>query len=345
MKTYIVGSVEKSSGKTGVIVGLKAALGKPAGYMKPFGDRLRYLKKRLWDYDSALITQMWDLKENPEDISIGFEHIKLQYKYDAVTIEEKLCEMANRTGAGKDILFVEAGNHLHYGLSVNLDALTMARALKAELVVVAGGPEGVVADDLAALKKNTNLEGITLKGVIFNKIHDLEDFKETHLPRLSALGLPILGCIPNEPKLTHFTMGYLAEILFSKILAGEQGLSNVVEHIVIGAMSVGSALRQTSFNKHKKLVITPGDRTDMIQAALEGGTSGIILTNNILPPASVISRAEAEKTPLLLVSSDTYQTAKQVDSLEPLLTKDDHAKAELLERLVRDHVDLSKFKS
>lgn len=343
MKTFVIGSSGKSAGKTGVIVGLKGALGRTAGYMKPLGDRLRYLKKRLWDYDSALFTQMWDLKENPEDISIGFEHVKLQYKYDEAATVEKLQEMAGRAGAGKDILFVEAGSHLNYGLSVHLDAVSMARALEAELVIVVSGSEGVIADDMAAIKKNLDLEGVRFKGVILNQIHDPADYKDTHLPGIAKLGIPVLGCVPYKPELTHFTMGYLADILFSKILTGEEGLGNVVEHIVIGAMSVGSALRQTPFNKDKKLVITPGDRTDMILAALEGGTSGIILTNNILPPTSVIARADGQKVPILLVSTDTFQTAKQVDGLEPLLTRNDKGKAELLTRLVKENVDLSKF--
>jgi BioD-like phosphotransacetylase family protein len=41
-----------------------------------------------------------------------------------------------------------------------------------------------------------------------------------------------------------------------------------------------------------------------------------------------------------MVFSDTYQTAKQIDSLEPLLTKDDVEKIDLLKELVKKHVNL-----
>jgi hypothetical protein len=37
----------------------------------------------------------------------------------------------------------------------------------------------------------------------------------------------------------------------------------------------------------------------------------------------------------------TYEVAKQIDLLEPLLTKDGADKIALLERLVRDNVDLA----
>jgi BioD-like phosphotransacetylase family protein len=61
MEKVIVASMRESAGKTGVIVGLAKALGKKIGYIKPFGDRLLYRKKRLWDYDSALITDIFGL--------------------------------------------------------------------------------------------------------------------------------------------------------------------------------------------------------------------------------------------------------------------------------------------
>jgi uncharacterized protein len=343
MKTLVIGSSSKSSGKTGVIIGLNGALGRKAGYMKPFGDRLIYQKKRLWDYDSALLTNLWNLQESPEDISIGFEHAKLKYKYDATTTVEKLKEVAARAGAGKDILFVEGGMHLGYGLSVNLDAVSVAQALNGELVIVISGSEGSVADDMPFIKKNLDLKGVNFKGVIINQISDLEDFKTTTLPGITKVGIPVLGTLPYQAELNRFTMAYVADILFSKILAGEENLGNVVEHIVIGAMSVGTTLKEMFVNKNRKLVITSGDRTDLILAALESGTSGIILTNNVLPPAAVISRAVELKIPLLSVSLDTFQAAKKVDDLEPLLTKHEPHKVELWTKLVKQHVDLDKF--
>jgi BioD-like phosphotransacetylase family protein len=71
-----------------------------------------------------------------------------------------------------------------------------------------------------------------------------------------------------------------------------------------------------------------------------GGTSCIVLTNNIVPPANVTAKASEQKVPILLVPTDTYATAMQVDDLEPLLTKDDADKIEIITKLVRENVDL-----
>ena len=100
-------------------------------------------------------------------------------------------------------------------------------------------------------------------------------------------------------------------------------------------------LRVQRFNKDAKLVITSGDRSDMILAALDTKAAGIILTNNILPPPNIIAMAAAARVPLLLVAQDTFQAAKKVDELVPLLSKDDTERMKLLQELIREHITLS----
>ncbi len=73
--------------------------------------------------------------------------------------------------------------------------------------------------------------------------------------------------------------------------------------------------------------------------------SCIVLTNNIVPPPNVINRATQEKVPILLVPSDTYATARQVQELEPLLTKGDDEKVEILGKLVAQNVDLKALQA
>ena len=61
---------------------------------------------------------------------------------------------------------------------------------------------------------------------------------------------------------------------------------------------------------------------------------------NVLPPSKVISQAESRNIPLLLVSTDTFQTAKQIDDMEKLITRNDAEKVEMLGDMVRESVDL-----
>jgi BioD-like phosphotransacetylase family protein len=71
-----------NAGKTTLIIGLAKALQKKIGYIKPFGDRLLYRKKRLWDYDTALMNSIFGLEQDPAEMSIGFDHAPLLYIVD-----------------------------------------------------------------------------------------------------------------------------------------------------------------------------------------------------------------------------------------------------------------------
>jgi len=344
MNKWVMASMRKSAGKTSVIVGIAAALNKKMAYIKPFGERMLYRKKRLWDYDSALITNLFGLKEDPVDMSIGFDHSKLRYMYDQEGTQKKLLETVAIIGKDKEILFIEGGRDLSYGISVYLDTLSLAKYSGSRLVMVISGEEDTILDDILFLKKHVDFAGVNLSGVIVNKVQNLEDFQTTHLPVIQKLGVRVLGVIPYQSDLTFFSVYYLADRLFAKVITGEGGLKKVIKNIVIGAWSANIFLQNPLFKKENKLVITGGDRTDMILAALEGDTSGIILTNNILPPSNIISKASEKNIPLLMVFSDTYQTAKQIESLEPLLTREDTEKVDLLKEMVQKHVQLNEFK-
>jgi len=341
MKKLIIASTSPSAGKTSMIIGLAAALNKRCGYMKPFGDRLIYHKKRLWDYDAALAAAVLDLKEQPEDMSIGLEHTKLGYMSDE-DIGEKLRVSVEKMSRDKDALFIEGGKNLAYGASVHLDIMSLARHLKAPVVLVmAAGHDA--ADQAAFLLENLNTTNVKIRGAIVNKAHDPEDFRSTQGQAIEKLGLPLLGIIPFDENLNCSSVAFLADRLFAKVIAGESGLDKVVRNIFVGAMSANAALRSPKFNKADKLIITAGDRVDMILAALESETSGIILTNNILPPSNIISKATDRRVPVLLVAADTYQIAQQIDNMEPLLTQQDEKKISLLGSFLKEHVDLDKL--
>ncbi len=343
MEKVIIASMRKSAGKTSAIVGIAAAAKKKIAYAKPFGERMLYRKKRLWDYDSSLISALFGLKEDPVDMSIGFDHSKLRYMYDEEGIRKKLMENIGNVANDRDVLFIEGGKDLSYGISVHLDTLSLAKYTGGRLFIVVSGDDDSILDDLLFLQRHVNLAGVNLNGVIINKVQNLEEFQNTHLPAIRQMGIQVRGVIPYQSELTHFTVSYLSERLFAKVLCGEGGLNRVVKNILIGAWSANVFLQNPLFKKENKLVITGGDRTDMILASLESDTSGIILTNNILPPSNIISKASERNIPLLMVFSDTYQTAKQIEGLEPLLTKDDGEKVEILKALFQKHVDVQEI--
>jgi BioD-like phosphotransacetylase family protein len=341
MKNIIIGSVSENAGKTSVIVGLGKALGKKFSYIKPFGDRLIYRKKRLWDYDSAIVTNIFGLEQSSEEMTIGFEHSKLRYMYDEAGTKAKLLEMSRNLGEAKDPLFIEGGKDFPYGTSVRLDTLSLARYMGGKLILVISGDEGAVLDRITFLKKYVNTAKIDLS-VIINKVTNLEDYKNTQLKEIKDLGVNVLGVLPYEKELTYVAMGFLAEKLQARVLAGENGLTRRVHHIFVGSMSGDAAVRYPTFKtQENKLAISSGDRSDYIVAALQSDTSGVILTNNVLPPQNLISMAAQANIPMLLVPYNTYETAKIVDDAVPLLTKDDTEHIQLLKKMVEKNVDIA----
>lgn len=340
MRSVVVASTRRSAGKTSMIVGIAGNLDAPAGYMKPLGDRLLYRKKRLWDVDAALMTELLEIEEAPEDISMGMDHSKLRYMYDEDTTARRLREMVQRVGQGRELVFVEGCRGLTYGASVHLDPLSLARTLDARLLLVTSGEPDAVVDDLTFIRGNLGMKGVDLAGVVLNRVEDPAEFRDVHLEDIAATGMPVLGVVPRVERLERYSVRFLADALFAKVQAGEAGLDRQVERVFVGAMSARAALANPLFQGEGKLIITGGDRSDMVLAALEGDTAAVVLTNNVPPTPQMIARAEARGIPLLQVAHDTFKAAMMVDDLEPLLVAGDTARAGALVDLVRENVDL-----
>ncbi len=343
MKRIVFTSTKASAGKTSMILGVAAARPTTSAYMKPFGDRLIYKRKRNWDYDASILMPILGQEDEPERITLGFNHSKLRYIYDEHGVRDSVVRMAEEVGGERELLLVEGGKSLAYGSSVHLDAVSIAKYLKATLVIVASGDNDEVYDDIVFMHRNLALGDVEIGGVIANKVPDVDDFEAAVAPRVSELGINLLGVVPFKEQLTRFSVRFLAERLFAQVIAGEDGLDNVIKHTFVGAMSTEESLRHPVFKKESKFLITSGDRSDMILAALEGDTIGILLTNNLLPPAKIISIASDKQVPLLMVSQDTLQVAKQLEALEALPMVEGKGSIntkEMLARLVKKYVRL-----
>ena len=345
MKSLIVASTREDAGKTSTIIALARILNRRFGYLKPLGDRFLYRKKRLWDHDASLLTQLFGLGEEPETLSIGFDHSKLRYMYDRTSIFEEFNRIVDQVGADREVVFIECGKDLAYGASVYLDPLTISQETGAPVLIVASGGENEIADDLAFIHRFVGSDEANVAGVIINKVVQMEDFCKVHLPEIEKLGINVLGVLPYQAEFSTISLATVAEKLSGKVLAGEDGLKNRIRSVVVGAMSVGAALVNPHINDPGKLVITSGDRSDMILAMMETeGTAGIVLTNGIIPPAHIVAKASGQNVPLLVVSGDTYSTALQVEKIRPLLRVEDTAQIDSLTTLVSDHVDLGSIR-
>ena len=340
MKTIVVASTCENAGKTSIIVGMAKNLQKEFGYIKPFGDRLLYLKKRLWDYDAALMVEVFGLNADPENITVGFDPARLHSMYEPEDLTKIVREIADVSGTGKDVLFVEASRDMIAGTYINLDAISVARALSAEVLMIAdgSGPEHLL-DDLTFLTNRIAADDVKVCGVIINKVVDPADFRNTYLVEVEAAGLRVLGIVPEEKGLTSLTVKQMAERFLAHVIAGEAGLNRRIEHSVVASMHAAGLSERPHFRKARKLVIASGDRSKMLRTILDSDTSCVILTNDMSPSADIIEKANEQQIPLLLVPWDTYTTAMQVNSLDPLLTSGDIEKIEILRQLVGEQIE------
>jgi uncharacterized protein len=341
MKNLIIGSMDPNSGKTSLVIGLARASGRSFGYMKPLGDRLVYRKKRVWDYDAALMTNIFKLDQEPENMTVGFEHLKLRFKYDEDGARNRVLEMAKQVGDGKDILYIEGGKNIEFGISFYLNVFSLASYLDGKLVMVVGGDENYIVDNVIFIQKHLALSCINFGGIVINKVRNVEDFKNVYVPLIQKSGVNILGIIPFEEQLTFFSMEYLAQYLLARVVAGEQWLKRRISNIFVGAASVESVYTDARFHRSDKLMITSGDRSDMLLASFEDKcTSAVVITNNILPPQNILAKAEEKQIPVLLVPYGVYETAKQIEALTPLITSSNTDQIELMEKLVRENVNI-----
>lgn len=352
MEKILISSIREGAGKTSIIAGIINSLEKKFGYIKPLGDRLIYKRKKSWDYDSNLIVNMLghetDLETHSLNITLGFDHSKLRYMYDEQGTKNALNDMVEDIGKSNDILLIEGGRDLNYGASIYLDSISVSKHLNAKLIIVVSGNNDTILDDIKFIIKYLPVKDINLAGIIINKVKDVDEFENTYLPLIKETGADVLGIIPYKEQLTYYTVEFLAEKLFAKVITGEKGLKGTVKNFMVGAMSTIDPMNNPLYtdpklHKENQLMITGGDRSDMILAALEGNPIGIILTNNIVPPQKVISKVSERNIPLLLVTTDTFQVAKQIDGIEALLRIDDEEKIKLLSQIAGKYLKIDEI--
>ncbi len=340
MKNLIISSTEKDAGKTTIGLGLALGEDSPLSYFKPFGDRPIYKKKRLIDYDAKLFKKVLSLETDYEKFCIGFDHSKIKYAYQKDTIEKKLQERIEELSEEKEGLIIETGKHWGFGSSINLDPVSLSKMTGSEVILVSSDSDTEVLDKLTTATQYFEKMGADLRGVVLNRVDSVEEAKDFIVEDIDDLGLEVLGIIPEISSLDLTRMSFISDMLFGKVVAGQDGLDNIVENIYVGAMSADEMVRSPAFQESRKLIVTGGDRTDIILAALDEGTSGLVLTNDIIPPSNIISRADRANIPLISVPLDTYEAARRIEEMETITTIEDDFKIKNIKDEVAPRLDI-----
>ncbi len=133
----------------------------------------------------------------------------------------------------------------------------------------------------------------------------------------------LVGVIPINPLLGNPTVKEISKELEAKVLFGEEFLNNQAGGFSVGAMQLRNYLTHL---KKDSLVITPGDRADIILGALQANISanypnisGIVLTGGLLPEKSIVKliKGLSDIVPILSVQGGTFSVTNQIGTIRP----------------------------
>lgn len=318
MATLYITSTATFSGKSALCVGLAMRLrrdGLRIGYMKPVSTGMR-LAPGMIDEDAQFLKTTFGLPDSLDDmvpIRIAPQTVEdILEGRDKTDYVAALRSAFSRVSDGRDVVLLEGGCNLREGYLIGLPTARVAELLDArELVVVKYDDDLQILDD--SLTARVRL-GESLIGVVLNAVPRprMPFAQEIVKPALEGRGIPVLAVLPQERLLLSVSVGELADILSGEILCCADKSEELVEHLMVGAMSVDSAL--TYFRrKPNKAVITGGDRPDIQLAALETSTKCLILTGHLRPSPIIQGRAEEVGVPMILVRQDTLTTVETIE--------------------------------
>ncbi len=191
-----------------------------------------------------------------------------------------------------------------------------------------------IADSMQMVKKNLSDENCAQIGTVINRA-DEKSFVEIKkvLDKFGKEG-EINFVIPEKSVLQTITIRQIANALQAEHVYGSKESFNLdVFDFRIAAMSLDQILKLTSAGS---LVITPGDRTDILIGLLMTmiadnfpKISGILLTGGIKPSPGMTKLMDGlQPLPLSIMSvnTDTYETAMAVSKIHPALNPENERK-------------------
>jgi BioD-like phosphotransacetylase family protein len=223
--------------------------------------------------------------------------------------------------------------------------------LDSKVILISSGGVGRPIDEIVLNKALFDQQGVEVLGVIINKILPEKYDKISAMVRkgLERKGINVLGVLPYSPVLARSTFEQIIEETDFKVLCGKDFLESSISKVIVGAMEPREAV---NYIVEDSLIITPGDREDIIMTALNcfrSGEnkklkiSGLILTGGFVPVQPVMDLLNKAQIPVLLAKADTYYVATTVHDLTVKIRPVDKEKIEAVVKIVKDRVDLDKI--
>ncbi len=351
MKKIFVAATKQNDGKTTVALGLILNLKdrvKKVGYFKPIGQRYLEEEGNSVSKDTVLIEKVCKLKTkgldtNPVVVKRGFteKYIDNPRKTE---LTQKISEAFEKISKNKKIMIIEGTGHAGVGAVFDHSNAEVAKILGAQVIIVSSGGVGKPIDEIFLNYNFFESLGVKVLGAIINKVlfEKLEKVSYYVKKGLERKNIKVLGILPFYKELNIPTLEQILEETRYELIAGARFLNNKITNIIVGAMPTSDAL---NLLKNGSLVITPGDRDDIILAVISSVLSGIeisglILTQGILPHFRILSFLKRARFPVILAKEDIFTVATRIKDITVKIRPKDKEKILLIKEMVKRYIDI-----
>jgi phosphate acetyltransferase len=349
-KAVYVTSMEPASGKSMISLGLMEAFSRHSsrvGYFRPV-----VASSGANDNTIDLIRRRYGLAQSYEQ-SYGITTDRTRgvgTLHDADLLISEIMVKFDTLAAECDVVLVEGTDYTGASAAFEFELnVTMALNLAAPVLMVLSAHRhrpDQVRGALNAARQSLRMHEVNLLGIAVNRVEpnhidpirvSLEDLEEPVwiIPEERSLQLPSLHQIG-------------AELQAHLLLGTQESLDREVTGVRVAAMTLPNLLDRL---QDGVLLVTPGDRSDVLLAAVTArfsdrvpSVSGVIVTGGVEPDPRIVSFARglgSAATPLLLASSDTFETAHQIATLTPQIRYGDDRRIAAALGLFESEVDTS----
>lgn len=313
-------SGKAGGGKTATALGIGLKLldeGMKVSYFKPLGFRKGTVKKD--DDDVLLMREVLDLPFPSDIISpimVNSHYLTARFMKTDRNFIAEIREAFRKCSDGYDVVLIDGSIEPYVGHNLGLDDFNLAGILKASALPVIKADDDFHLDQNLLYLELWSERRIPVIGCIFNNVLQTQwnTNNSIYKPLVEEKGFDVLGVIPRQVEISSPTVAEFHDVLHGEVLAAPDHMNRIVEEVLVGTMTIDSALGYLRRAPNKAL-ITGGDRSDMALTALETSTSVIVFTGGLYPDVRVLSRAEEKGVPVILVHEDTYTTIENLQSV------------------------------
>ncbi|MEO1011354.1 MAG: phosphate acetyltransferase [Bacteroidota bacterium] len=328
-KAVYIATTEPKSGKSIVSLGLmQVLLGKAAqiGYFRPIIDDVEPGKVDN-HIDTVLSYFNLDLGHDDAFAFTRSQVVKMLNKDKEDEVLDRIIDKYKAIEERFDFVLVEGTDFTGEGGIIEWDInMLLAKNLGIPTIIVSSGVGKTLEEFIGNMYlaydsfKEKDVEVLMM---VANKIQPENIQLVTDALREELPSSVLVGAIPLNPILGNPTIREIVEHLEAEVLFGEAYLNNQAGNFGVGAMQLHHYLKHL---RRDSLVITPGDRPDILLGALQAHISsnyppisGIVLTGGLRPEPSIIKLIEglSEIVPIVSVQGGTFGITNKIGAIVP----------------------------